>query len=167
MRRILFLAAGVLALAASAHALSWSDFDALVGEWTGTGAETGRTAAVTQTWEWVLDGKFLRLTTRAVWTAEDGSRETRENVGYLSYDNDRDSFVFRQFFSLGYVAAYDVLVLDNGRLIDFGPREAESAGGVSARMTITFTARDAYRQEIHLAFRGENFETRQNLTMRR
>lgn len=167
MSRTLIFAAGVLALATTAHALSWADFDGLLGEWTGTGSESGSRSTVTQTWERVLGDRFLRLTTHAVWIAEDGTREIRENVGYLSYDNDRDAFVFRQFFSLGYVAAYDVLVRENGALIDFGPREAESAGEVGARMTITFTGDDEYVQEIHLAFRGKDFETRQTLTMRR
>ena len=69
----------------------------------------------------------------------------------LSFDNDRISFVFRQFFSAGFVATYDVLVMDGGSVIDFGARAAESAGGVRARMTIKFSGDDSYDQEIDLA----------------
>ena len=167
MRRTLILAACVLAVVSTAQALSWRDFDRLVGKWSGTGTESGSTLAVTQTWEWVYDGKFLRLTTHMVATGDDGTREVRENVGYLSFDNDRLSFVFRQFFSAGYVAAYDVLVKDGGSVIDFGERAAESAGGVRARMMITFRGDDSYDQEIDLAFPRRDFATRQTLTMRR
>jgi hypothetical protein len=167
MKRITTVAACLLLVTTASQALSWSDFDGLLGTWTGTGTEPGRTATVTQTWERVLGDRFLRLTTCAVWTDQSGVEEVRENVGYLSYDNGRDSFVFRQFFSLGYVAAYDVLVKQGGDLIDFGPRAAESAGGISAQMTITFIGDDTYEQVIQLADRGEDFATIQTLTMRR
>ena len=167
MRMTLIVAACMLAVASGAQAMSWSDFDGLVGKWSGTGTESGYTLDVTQTWERIYDGKFLRLTTHMVATAEDGTQEVRENVGYLSFDNDRLSFVFRQFFSPGYVAAFDVLVKDDGKLIDFGVREAESAGGILARMTIRFTGDDAYEQEIELAFPRRDFERRQSLKMTR
>jgi hypothetical protein len=163
---MLALIAGVLA-AGPAAGISWSDFDGLVGEWHGSGTEPGYTLDVTQTWEWVYDGKFLRLTSYVVARDDDGRREVRENVGYMSYDNDRNAFVFRQFFSAGYVATYDVLVEEGGKVIDFGERAAESGGGVRARMVITFAEDGSFKQEIDLAFSSQDFATRQSLTMRR
>ncbi len=167
MRKTLILVACLLAVTSTAQALSWSDFDRLVGEWHGTGTQSGYTLTVTQNWERVWGGKFLRLTTHMVAIGEDGTEEIRENVGYMSFDNDRLSFVFRQFFSAGYVAAFDVLVENGGAVLDFGPREAESAGRIQARMNIEFTGNDTYVQNIDLANPREDFVTKQTLTMKR
>jgi len=167
MSKTLIVAGCLLALAGGASAISWSDFDGLVGQWQGSGSDSGGSLQATHTWEWIYGGKFLRLSTELTVLAEDGSRETRQNVGYMSYDNDRNAFVFRQFFSAGYVATYDVLVQEGGKVIDFGERAAESGGGIRARMVITFEGDDSYHQELELAMPREEFATRQTLDMKR
>lgn len=59
----------------------WQELRPLLGTWEGTGSGFGGTSAVSHEWQFVLDGKFLRLRTRSVATGEDGSEEHTRTSG--------------------------------------------------------------------------------------
>jgi len=123
---------------------------------------------VSHRWEFVIGEHFLRLRTRSVSRAADGTEEVHEDVGYVSYDADRERFVFRQFLSEGYVNTYDVNVLgDDPPAIDFAYRDAESAGGMRAQMRLVFTSPNEYEMVLDLAASGQPFVACQTMTMNR
>ena len=169
MKTTMILVALVLSLSPAAFAGEnpWTAFQPLVGQWQGTGAGFGSTSQVWHTWEFVLGGNFLRLVTRSISIREDGSEDVHEDVGFLSFDTDREAFVFRQFLTEGYVNTYDLVVSAEGSVIDFGYREAESAGEMRARMKLTFKGNDAYEMVLDLAFPGKDFKACQRMEMAR
>ena len=168
---------GVLALTALApldRALAqetpgpWLPFRSLVGEWEGGGEGFGATSVVSHRWDFVINDSFLRLRTRSVSTAADGAQEVHEDVGYLSFDADNQRFVFRQFLSEGYVNTYNVTLDGNQQeIMEFAYRDAESAGGMRARLHIVFFGSDEYEMVLDLANPGENFVACQTMRMKK
>jgi hypothetical protein len=146
----------------------WMPFRYLVGVWEGVGEGFGAESNVRHHWQFVIENKFIRLQTRSIATAEDGSQELHEDVGYLSYDADDRRFVFRQFLSEGYVNTYDVTVGAGDRQsIEFAYRHAESAGGMRARMHLVFVGNNDYEMVLDLANPGEDFVACQLMRMKK
>jgi len=167
------LALGTGALAAEAPAAAapvdpWGPVRPLVGRWQGEGEGFGSVSDVTHEWRFVLQGRFLRLTTRSVQRAETGVGETHEDVGYVSHDVDTGTLVLRQFLSEGYVNVFDIVVgEDRTRSILFRPRASEGAGGMRARMHLHFADDDTYEMVLDLAAPGRDFAACQRMRMKR
>ncbi len=146
----------------------WLDLRPLLGRWDGEGSGFGIVSTVSHEWDLAVRGQFLRLRTRSVSLLPDGGEELHEDVGYLSRDTDTGGLVFRQFFSEGFVNTYDVKVEagETPRIV-FEHRETESAGGMGARMHLTFTGPDRYDAVLELAAPGKEFTPCQRMTMTR
>jgi hypothetical protein len=146
----------------------WEPFRRLVGEWEGEGSGFGSVSDVSHRWEFVLQGKFVRLSTRSVPRGEGQPDEIHEDTGYLSRDTDRGVFVFRDFLSEGFVNTYEVTFEAKEKptmLFDY--RATESAGGMRARMHLTFESDNEYGMVLELASEGKEFAPCQQMKMRR
>jgi hypothetical protein len=167
---LLALAAFLCATTASAQddTDAWQDFRPLTGLWRGEGEGFGNVSDVTHAWEFAVQGQYLRLETRSVTRQESGTGEVHEDVGYLSHDTDRASFVFRQFLSEGFVNTFDVSVKEEGgTVILFGDRESESAGGMRVRMRLEFLSDTEYEMVLDLAMPDGDFATCQRMRMKK
>lgn len=77
-------------------------------------------------------------------------------------------FVFRQFLSEGYVNTFDVTVGAGDRQsTEFAYRDAESAGGMRARMHLAFAGVEEYEMILDLAYPGEDFVACQWMRMKK
>jgi len=151
---------------------TWQVFKPLVGEWKGDGAGFGDVTDVTHLWDLVLQGKYLRLRTKSVSRKEGKSvelqEEIHEDVGFLSWDTDRKSFVFRQFLSEGFINTFDVTInSEKPLMMIFGHRETESGGGMRAQMTLSFTGDTKYDMVLDLAGPGKEFSPCQQIHMKK
>ena len=153
----------IAATAAMAEDDAWAPYRALQGTWIGEGTGFGETSDVSHTWAFVLDGRFLRLTT--VSTPRGEGDAVHEDVGYLSLDTDRGVFVFRHFLGEGFVNTFDMEV--DGGTLDFTEVSSESAGDMQTRMRLVFTGDDTYTMELDLATPDKDFTTCQTMTMKR
>ena len=97
-----------------------------------------------------------------------GTEEIHEDIGFLSRDADRGSSVFRQFLSEAFVTTYDVSTKSGGgpRIL-FDQRESESAGGMGARMHLSFTTAAEYELVLELAPPGPEVAPCQPMKMKR
>ena len=59
----------------------WGFLRPLVGTWVGEGSGFGSTSDVVHEWQFVLNQKFLRLSTRSTSRVESSSGEIHEDVG--------------------------------------------------------------------------------------
>ena len=143
----------------------WATFRDLIGVWRGEAVGFGGAADLTHEWELAVQDRFLRLRTRSVQRSDDGAGEVHEDVGYLSRDTDRGGYVFRQFLSEGFVNTFDVA--REGDTVTFEARESESAGGVRARMVMTFDGEHNYGMVLELAMPGRDFSGCQEMTLHR
>jgi hypothetical protein len=148
---------------------AWVAFKPLVGRWVGEGVGFGASSSVEHEWAFVVQGNFLELRTRSRQRAEaDAPGEVHEDMGLLSRDTDRGTFVFRQFLSEGFVNTYDVIVQPDSRPhVLFRHRESESSGGMRAQMRLTFNGADEYEMTLDLAMPGNEFKPCQRMLMRR
>jgi hypothetical protein len=146
----------------------WQHYKWLVGEWRGEGAGFGIVSDVTHKWEFVIDGNFLRLKTRSVPRDTENPATVHEDIGYLSFDSDRNAFVFRQFLSEGFVNTFEVTAEADGLVkMVFECRESEGAGGMRARMLLGFISQDEYEMVLELAGVGKEFSSCQNMRMKK
>ncbi len=146
----------------------WRDFGPIIGTWNGEGSGFGIVSDVTHEWQFVLQGRFLKLRTKSVPRGERKAGEIHEDLGFISRDVDSGRFVFRQFLSEGFVNTFDVTLESVGELtILFEHRETESAGGMRARMRLTFVADDEYEMILDLAAPGKDFAPCQRMRMKR
>ena len=147
----------------------WQAFRPLVGKWKGEGSGFGTVSDVTHEWDFVLAGQFLELRTRSVPHQTGASGEIHVDVGFISRDTDRGIFVFRQFLSEGFVNTYDVSVEeeDDKPTLVFSYRETESAGGMQARMRLTFLSENEYEMSLDLAAPGKDFSPCQQMHMKK
>jgi hypothetical protein len=146
----------------------WKPFHPLVGTWSGTGSGFGSESDVTHQWNFAIGGQFLQLRTTSIARNGDGAADVHEDVGFLSYDTDRSSFVFRQFVSEGFVNTFDVTLEHGDTLtIVFGARASESAGGMRARMTLEFISDDEYEMVLELAGPGRSFSPCRSMRLKK
>jgi len=148
----------------------WVPIRVLLGEWRGVGSGFGGTSQVRHSYEFVLDGNFVRSTTRSEFDPQEGEAEgaVHEDLGFFSFDSDRGKLVFRQFLSAGFVNTYilEDLQPDSNRMV-FTSESTEGAGGMAARLTFTFDGSDRYKLVLELASPGKDFFSCQELALER
>ncbi len=84
MKRCSVITIVALLLASNVNALSPADpfLDRLQGEWTGQGTAFGTAAQVQTKWEWILNGKFFRLSLAYTTKNKEGVEQTFSGHGY-------------------------------------------------------------------------------------
>ena len=95
-----------------------AQFSPVVGGWTGTSDGVFGKANVEKNGEFVLGGRFFRMTSRSV-----SDSEIHEDIGFFSFDERAETLVLREFRSEGYVNTYhlvesadDSLVFESDRI---------------------------------------------------
>jgi len=128
----------------------------LEGVWQGKSEGFGQTSTLTHEWERILDGHFMRLKTRSVSRDESGVETVHEDVGYVSYSEGEGLLRFRQFLSEGFVNTFRLESVA-GPLpgFNFEPESTEGMEDLVARMTLRFTAPDAYEMVLELGSNGK------------
>ncbi len=143
----------------------------LAGTWRGESEGFGTVSDVTHRWEPVLDGKFLRLTTRSVprpagdAPTSDADPEVHEDVGYVSFSDGDGQLRFHHFLSEGFVNAFLVEPVEPPAVgLDFEPLGTAGMDNFAVRMTLRFDGNDAY--EMVLEMGPEDGELKACQTMR-
>ena len=117
----------------------WSAFEFFIGAWTGEETATFGDGSGERTYELVLQDRYLLGRNRSVFPPQDGlpDGDDHEDWTVFSYDNDRDTYVLRQFNSEGFVNTFyldDPSTLRE-RLV-FVLEASENAPGTRATLTI-------------------------------
>lgn len=142
--------------------------DRLEGVWQGEGRGFGQISQVTHTWERVLGSKFLRLTTRSVTEAADGTASVHEDVGYVSWSSGEGVLRFRQFLSEGFVNTFRVDRVDGADAgLDFEPESTEGVHGLVARMTLRWDGTDDYEMILELGADTASLKACQTMNVKR
>jgi hypothetical protein len=86
----------------------WLPFQPFIGSWTGAGDGVDGNGKYERTYQFVLNKKYIEVRNKTVYAAskENPKGYTHEDVGYISYDKARKTFVFRQFHAEGFVNQY-------------------------------------------------------------
>ncbi len=140
----------------------WTPFDVLIGSWHGTGSGQPGVGTYERTYEFVLGSKFLQVRNKSVYLPQEQNPqgEVHEDWGLFSFDKKRNTLVFRQFHSEGFVNQYllDHLSAD-GQQISFITESIENiADGWQARETYKVISQNEFMETFELAAPGKDFE---------
>jgi hypothetical protein len=151
----------LLAVSAGGQSDVWKGLRFLEGTWEGSGEGMSGASAVTQGYAFILDQRFLRMHTRAVFAPQEKNPEgeIHEDLGIFSYDTSRKTFVLRGFYVEGFVNTY---VLDeispDGSTFTFETERIENAPeGTGARLIFRLTADGELEQKFFVSFPGRVF----------
>jgi len=86
----------------------WLPFHPFIGTWTGTGEGVDGKGTYERTYQFVLNKKYIEVRNKTIYpaTKEHPKGYTHEDVGYISYDKMRKTFIFRQFHGEGFINQY-------------------------------------------------------------
>jgi hypothetical protein len=140
----------------------WGRFKFFEGKWEGTGAGQPGHSTVHREYQFVLHGKFLHVKNSSVYEPQEKNPtgETHEDVGFLSYDRARKTFILRQFHGEGFVNQYvlDSMTVD-GAAMSFVTESIENIpAGWRARETYTILNENEFIEVFELAEPGKQFE---------
>lgn len=144
----------------------------LSGVWKGESHGFGATSTVTHRWEFVLDGNFLRLSTRSIPQPNgddpDAGPRVHEDVGYVGYSEGDGRLRFHQFLTEGFVNEFLLEPAEPPEIgIDFEPVRTAGMDEYNVRMTLRFDGDDAYEMVLELGTKGEELKACQTMRLTR
>lgn len=140
----------------------WSQLNFLVGTWYGVGSGRPGTSQVERSYQFIFNGKFLELRTKATYPpqAQNPQGEIHEDVALISYDTLRGRFVSRQFHVEGFVNHFVLEHIDpDGKTFVFVTESIENIpAGWRARETYQVLSPDEFIESFELAAPGQDFK---------
>lgn len=139
----------------------WRLFQPFIGTWTGTGEGVDGNGTYERTYQFVLNKKYIEVRNKTVYpvTKEKPKVYVHEDVGYISYDKTRKTFVFRQFHGEGLVNQYtlDSLSTDKKTMVFISEAIENIPSGWRARETY-IVGENTLTEIFNLAEPTKNFE---------
>ncbi len=140
----------------------WDSLKFFVGNWQGTfQGEPGRGKGERH-YEFLLRGKFLRVTNKSVYPQQEKNPkgEVHEDLGLFSYDGKRKKFVLRQFHVEGFVNEYvEQEISADGKTLRFETERIENIpDGWRGRETYKIVNQDEYTEVFELAPPQKDFQ---------
>lgn len=140
----------------------WTNLNFLIGSWQGTGAGQAGNSQVERSYRFILNDKYMEVRNKSIYPPQSQNQqgEVHEDLGLISYDKARKTFVLRQFHIEGFVNQYvmDYLAPD-GKTIVFTSESIENISpGWRARETYQVANPDEFKETFELAAPGKDFE---------
>lgn len=141
--------------------ITMAKLEAFLGAWEGVSEGPFGTARLERTAEYVLGGRFIRVTTRST-----GAADAHEDIGFFSYDQQRRTLVFREFHNEGYVIHYVLAAADPGSLT-FESEHIENPYDPTLRARTVIRLGNPLRETLELATGDEPFSACVEVTLHR
>jgi hypothetical protein len=149
------------AAAKPADADPWAPLAPMLGKWQGTNHGEPGAGTVRREYRFVLGGRFIEIRNQSTYPPQpkNPKGEVHEDVGYISRDRARRSFVLRQFHVEGFVNTYVApAAAEKGAPIVFTSEAIENiAPGWRARESYRFPSPDLLVEVFELAEPGKDF----------
>lgn len=139
----------------------WIPFNSFIGEWTGKGEGDPGKGDYERSYHFIFNKKFIEIKNKSEYPPSDKNPkgEVHEDIGYLSYDKMKKTFILRQFHKEGFVNQYllDSISAD-GKVFIFTTESIENIpSGWKARETYKIVDKDNFIEIFELAEPGGNF----------
>jgi hypothetical protein len=163
MKTILLLFGTLLLLIvpASAQADIWKPFQSFVGEWRGVGGGLPGTGDYERSYKMIFDGKFIEIRNRSTYPKQEKNLkgEVHEDVGYISYDKARKTFILRQFHKEGFVNQYKLESIspDGKRMVFISESIENIPAGFRAKETYEIGANE-FTETFEIAEPNKDFQ---------
>ena len=137
----------------------WLPFKFFVGQWEGSGEGQSGSSHGRQEWGFVLGGKYLQVRNEARFDPQEKNPkgELHEDWGFISYDQLRKAYVFRQFHVEGFVNQYICIGPSaDGKTFVFLSEAIENIPpGFKTRLTYRILDENSFEQTFDLAAPGK------------
>jgi len=174
-RRLAILLLAVLPLAGRAQAPKpesiWQPFQFFLGNWKGQGRGEPGQGEYERSYRLIFNDRFIEVRNKSSWlpTANNPKGEVHEDLGYLSYDKGRKTYVLRQFHIEGFVNQYrlESLSADGRRIVFISEAIENIAAGWRAKETYQLTGENELIETFELAPPNKDFEVYSAATLKR
>ncbi len=133
----------------------WKPFESFLGNWQGQGHGEPGTGNYERQYRFIFNKKFVEIRNKASWapTKDTPKGEVHEDLGYISYDKARKTYVLRQFHIEGFVNQYKLESISaDGKKIVFVSEAIENiAPGWRARETYQKMGENEFSETFELA----------------
>jgi len=140
----------------------WEPFRFFAGAWTSTGKGCSGISTGDREYQFVLEENFLQVTNRAIYEPQEQNPkgEVHQDLGFISHDGIRDTFVWRQFHVEGFVNQYvlDTLASDGKTFIFLTESIENIPPGWRGRITCHILNDDEFAEIFDLAAPEKEFE---------
>jgi len=138
----------------------WEPLRYLEGVWIGQGNGMSGVSTVTQEYQFILNGEFLRMTTKSEFKPQEKNPkgEIHEDISFFSFDRSRKKFILRGFYIEGFFNQYVGEVSEKEKTITFETEAIENAPqGTRAKLVFQKLCRDELEQSFFVAWPGRDF----------
>ena len=139
----------------------WLPFQSFIGEWTGTGTGVDGVGSYNRSYKLILNKNYIEVQNKTIYppNKENAKGYIHEDIGYISYDKMRKTFIFRQFHGEGFVNEYrlDSISTDKKTFVFISEAIENIPAGWRARETYTITD-TGITEVFNLAEPGKDFE---------
>ena len=153
---------GLVAVMSAAQTATdtWAPLRFLLGTWEGTSSGRPGDGTVRREYRFALNGQFIEVRNTSTYAPQprNPKGERHEDVGYISYDKTRKTFVLRQFHVEGFVNTY-VAAADVSKAVVFTSESIENIpAGWRARETYVVVGPGEFEETFELAEPSKDFE---------
>ena len=133
----------------------------LIGDWTGSGSGFGNDRSKIESgFQYVMDAKYIEVINDSKFepTTDNPQGEHHVDKGFISFDQERNLILYRQFNIEGYVNQYVLnLSESNDSTLVFETEEIENLSGGRARWTILIISDTKIETVFDVSFGGDEF----------
>ena len=149
----------------------WSPFNYFVGKWDGLGVVEGTNGKYERSYQFIFNRRFIEVKNKSTFPPTEKSLkgEVHEDLGYISYDKRRKTFILRQFHIEGFVNQYKLdSISKDGKTIVFTTEAIENIpNGWTAKETYQLINDNEFTETFELAEPNKPFEVYSKVTMKK
>jgi hypothetical protein len=149
----------------------WLPFKTFIGTWNGTSEGQPGNGKYDRSYQIILNKKFIEIKNKSTYppSSENPKGEVHEDIGYISYDKIRKTFVLRQLHIEGFVNQFKIeSISPDGKTIVFISESIENIpAGWRAKETYKITSESEFTEIFELAEPGKEFEVYSKATLKK
>ena len=167
----IFLTPSILFAQTSKQDSIWSPFKYFVGKWNGKGVVEGANGNYERSYQFIFNRRFIEAKNKSIFspTEKNPKGEVHEDLGYISYDKRRKTFILRQFHVEGFVNQYKLdSISKDGKTIVFTTEAIENIPiGWKAKETYQLINENEFIETFELAEPDKPYEVYSKVTMKK
>ncbi|MDP4176252.1 MAG: hypothetical protein Q8933_19890 [Bacteroidota bacterium] len=167
---LLFFSASFFAQETSQDSI-WQNFKFLSGNWEGKGGGEPGQGIYERSYNFIFNNRFIEVRNKSTYppSNENLKGEVHQDIGYISYDKIRKTFVLRQFHVEGFVNQYilESMSTDGKKIVFISEAIENIKPGWRAKETYQVNSDNEFTETFELAPPNKEFEAYSTVTLKK